>query len=330
MTFLYLIANEITKMVRKRRFQVVILILFALMLVFSYGEWKASNALTQQLGTTDWHVRLQQEITNDINHLHSPFLSNPAKAAIQAAISEGQYEFAHNINPFAPGAPSFMRVFMDEGITLLIPLFVIVIASDMVSSEISGGTIKMILTRGVSRFRVLGSKLIALFLLTSLMIGVIAISSYVISGLYFGYAGFGLPVLIGFHTMASGYVQLTHVYTVPQWKYLLMSYGLGYFTCLCIGCMAFMVSTLVRSTASSMGIMMAALIGGTLLTSFAGNWSTAKYIPMVNLQLSGYLNGSPPPVTGMTFGFSMTILAVWAIVCILISFTVFTRKDIMG
>lgn len=330
MIFVHMITNEVTKMLRKRRFQVVLFILFALIAVFSYAEKQAANALVSQLGTGDWHVRLQEQVTHAINRLHSPFVSGAEKAGIQATISEGQYELAHNINPFAPGAPSFMKTFMDEGITLLIPMFVIVIASDMVSSEMSSGTIKMLLTRGVSRGKVLASKLIALVVLVAMLIGAVAVSSDLISGIFFGYQGWRLPVLMGFHTTATGYVNVGHVYTVPQWKYLFMTFGLGFFVCVCIACLAFMVSTLVRSTASSMGIMMAALISGTLLSALATSWTAAKYLPVVNLQLSGYLNGNPPPVVGMTFPFSLEVLGTWSILAIAVSFIVFVRRDVMG
>jgi ABC-2 type transport system permease protein len=330
MTFLYLVGNEVTKMMRKRRFQVVFAILIALIAVFSYAEKQAALVLAHQLGTTDWHIRLQQQLTSATNRLHSPFLSDAAKAGIQATLNEGQYELAHNINPFAPGAASFMRTFMDEGITLLIPLLVIVIAADMVSSEMSGGTIKVLLTRGVSRAKVLLSKLVALFLLIAMLMAAIALSAYIVSGIFFGYQGFGLPVLMGFHTSSTGFVDVQHVYTIPQWKYLFMTFGLGFFTCICISCLAFMVSTLVRSTASSMGIMMAGLIAGTLLTALASNWTAAKYLPVVNLQLSGYLNGNPPPVAGMTFPFSLAVLVAWSIASLAISFWVFVRKDMMG
>lgn len=328
--FVQLVSNEIIKMLRKRRFQVVLAILFVLMAVFAYAEHQAVEVMVQQLGTTDWHVRLQQEITHQLNRMHNPFLSDAEKAGIQATLAEAQYELAHNINPYAPGAPSFMHTFMDEGITLLVPLFVIVIASDIVSSEMSGGTIKMLLTRGVSRSKILLSKLVALFLLVAMLFGAIAVTSYVVSGVFFGYRGFGLPVVMGFQTSATGTVDLSHVYTLPQWHYLFMTFGLGFFACLAIASLAFMVSTLVRSTASSMGIMMAALIAGTLLTALASNWKLAKYLPVVNLQLINYLNGTPPPVEGMTFSFSIVVLVVWSAVALLVSFQVFSRKDIMG
>lgn len=330
MIFCHMVANEVTKMLSKRRFQVVVFILFALIAVFSFAEKQAAITLANQLGTTDWHVRLQQQMTNETNHLHSPFVSGAEKAAVQATVRKGQYELAHNINPFAPGAPSFMKTFMDRGITLLIPMLVIVIASDMVSSEISGGTIKMLLTRGVPRWKVMLSKLAALVLLITMLMGAIAVASYAISGVFFGYQGFGLPVLIGFHTSATGYVNVGHVYTVAQWKYLCMTFGLGFFVCVCIACLAFMISTLVRSTASGMGIMLAALISGTLLSTLATNWTAAKYLPVVNLQLSGYLNGSPPPIDGMTFSFSLAVLSVWSVLAVVISLLVFVNRDVMG
>lgn len=330
MTLLHLISNEVIKMLRKRRFQVVLAILLALVAVFSYAEQQANHALAKQLGTTDWHIQLQQEITNDQNRLQSPFLSSADKAGIQATIQESQFELNHNINPYAPGAPSFMKTFMDEGIILLIPLFVVVIATDMVSSEFANGTIKVLLTRGVSRLMVIGSKFVALILLTAMLVGAIAIASYAVSGLFFGYAGFGLPILFGFHAQSNGYVDLSHVYTIPQWKYLLMTYGLGFYACVAVGCYSFLVSTLVRSTASGMGIMMAALIAGALLTSLASDWHAAKYLPVVNLPLSGYLNGSPPPIAGMTFTFSIWDLAITSVVSILFSFVVFVRRDVMS
>ncbi len=74
---------------------------------------------------------------------------------------------------------------------------------------------------------------------------------------------------------------------------------------------------------------MAALIAGTLLTALASNWTPAKYLPVVNLGLSGYLNGSPPPVAGMTFPFSIAVLCAWSVASIAVSFAVFVRRDVM-
>jgi ABC-2 type transport system permease protein len=328
--FAPLVLNEVTKMIRKRRFQVVLGILAVLLALFAYAENQTALKMQRQLGTADWRVQLQHQIVNQQNRLKSPLLSSAQKSLIQARLTEYKYYLDHDINPSAPGAPTFMRTFIDEGISLLIPLFVVVIASDIVSSEMSGGTIKLLLTRPVSRARILASKLVALVLLLALLMAIIAILSYLISGIFFGYRGFDLPVLIGFQTAENGTVDVSHVHMVAQWQYLFMSYGLAFFVCLCVGALSFMVSVLVRSTASSMGIMIAALIAGTLLTGLAGNWTPAKYLPVVHLKLSGYLMGNPPPFEGVTFPFSLSVLTVWAFLAVIVSFVVFSRKDMMG
>ena len=46
----------------------------------------------------------------------------------------------------APGAPTFVRAFIEQGITLFIPLLVMIVAIDIVSGERSDGTMKMLRT----------------------------------------------------------------------------------------------------------------------------------------------------------------------------------------
>jgi ABC-2 type transport system permease protein len=76
--------------------------------------------------------------------------------------------------------------------------------------------------------------------------------------------------------------------------------------------------------------MLAVLISGTILSNMVSSWETAKYLFMVNLDLTRYLTGSTPPIKGMDLGFSLSVLAIWAIASLIVSFTVFTRKDIFN
>jgi ABC-2 type transport system permease protein len=76
--------------------------------------------------------------------------------------------------------------------------------------------------------------------------------------------------------------------------------------------------------------MMAAIIAGSILTNMASSWHTAKYIFSVNLDLTNYLAGSPPPIEGMTLLFSVGVLTVWAAAAIIVSFRVFTKQDMLN
>lgn len=52
-----------------------------------------------------------------------------------------------------------------------------------------------------------------------------------------------------------------------------------------------------------MGIMLAALISGAILSNMVSSWHSAKYLFMVNLRLTDYIKGAAPPIEGMRLAF---------------------------
>jgi len=322
-----LVYNEMLKLVRKKRILVIILIVAALIPLFTYAQFRVTQTVEEKLGTTDWRATLQQQIIDTQNRLSSSRISDEWRKQIEIRLAQQQYYLDHDINPAVPGAPTFTRGFLDQAISLFLPLMVMVIAADLVSSEFSGGTIKLLLTRPIKRWKILFSKYITLILAVSFMIFVVGVLSSAISGLVFGYGGWAMPVLTGF-TVEGGELVTSQVALVPQWEYLLMEFGLVWFVCLVIGTLSFMLSILLRSTAAGMGVMLATLIAGAILTNMASSWESAKYLFMLNLQLTDYLAGMAPPVEGMTLGFSLLVLSVWGLAGLLTSFLVFTRRDV--
>lgn len=324
-----LIYNEMLKMVKKKRILVVLLIVAVLIPIFTYAQYRTVQNTVEQLGTDDWRSVLQQQIIDSQNRLSSSRLPQEWRKMIEMNIQQQQYYLDHDINPTAPGAPTFVREFIEESVSLFLPLLVVVVASDIVSSEHSAGTIKMLLTRPVRRWRILLSKYLALILVVSLVVMATAIMSYLISGIVFGYSGWNMPVLTGFQEQ-NGELLTNQVHLIPQWQAILMGYGLGWFACVAVATIAFMVSVLVRSTAASMGIMMAAIISGSLLTQLAPTWSTLKYLAFTNLRLTDYLSGTPTMIEGMTLPFSLAVLGGWSLLSLAVAFIVFIRKDILA
>jgi ABC-2 type transport system permease protein len=51
---------------------------------------------------------------------------------------------------------------------------------------------------------------------------------------------------------------------------------------------------------------------------------------VTNLPLPDYYSGSPPPIAGITVGFSVAVLAAWAAAAILAAFLVFLRRDVLA
>ncbi|PLS07261.1 ABC transporter permease [Neobacillus cucumis] len=322
-----LIQNEMMKLIAKKRLVVIALIIGVLVMLFTYAQYKQVQTQREKLGTSDWRTILQQQIVDTTNRLSSSRISDEWKKQLQISLQQQQYYLDHDINPSEPGAPTFMRIFLENSIDLFIPLMVMVIASDLVSSEHSLGSIKLLLTRPVKRWRVLLSKYITLCLAVSLIIAITGIISYVISGVVFGYKGWGTPILTGFNVTESG-LNTSDVKLLSLWKFLLMDFGLVWFVAIVVGTLSFMLSVLIRSTAAGMGVMLAALISGAILSNMVSSWESAKYLFMVNLRLTDYMKGNAPPIEGMNLSFSMMVLLIWWAVALVVSFTVFTKKDV--
>jgi ABC-2 type transport system permease protein len=328
-SLLPLVRNETMKVWRKKRFLVIVLILAVLIPIFTYAQVKVAESFREQSGTADWRIQAETQINDYKNRLGSARIPEEWKTALRVEVERLQFYLDHNIDPSAPSGVTFAREFMENAVGLFLPLMVMVIASDLVSSEHAQGTIKLLLTRPVRRWKVLLSKYAALTFYVTLTVLAAALLAYGISGAFFGYSGWQSPILTGF-TVSSAGIDTSNVQSVPQWHYFVMVLGLAWFSCLVVAVLSLMLSVLVRSTAAGMGIMLALLIAGSILANMASNWEHAKYFFMVNLNTVVYLAGQLPPIPGMTLSFSLSVLTATAFISILVSFGVFTRRDVLN
>ncbi|MEK3881379.1 ABC transporter permease [Paenibacillus sp. PL2-23] len=318
--------NETMKLWLKKRFYVIVLILLILIPIFTYAQHKMVKNNAEHFA--DWRNQTLQQIADIENTLASDRIPEEWKKGRRIAVQQLRYYVERDVNPNEPSGVQFAREFLGNAITLFIPMLVLALGSDMVSGERSAGTIKMLLTRPVRRWKVLLSKVLALTLYVSLTIAATVILCYLISGFVFGYGGFDAPVLTGFKVQ-GGAVDTSNVRAIPQWSFLLMQAGLSWFAAMTVALLGLMASVLIRSTAASMVAMMAAIIAGSILTSMSSTWTSVKYLFSVNLRLTGYLEGSPPPIEGMTLPFSLAVLSIWSAASLLVSFRVFTKGDIL-
>lgn len=327
--FLPLVKNETLKILLKKRFLVILLVLVVLLPVFVYAQFKTVREREKQFGTDDWRVAVQQQIYDLTNRLGSARVPEEWKRAYRVQIQKLQYYLDHDVNPASPSGVTFTRQFLSESASMFIPLLVLAVASDLVSGERSLGTIKLLLVRPVSRSRILAAKLIALALFVSLIVLASVALSYLIAGAVFGYGGWDMPVFTGFAASGAD-VDLSRVHAVSQGVYVWMQAGLVWYAAMSVACLAFFVSVLVRSTAASIVIMMASVIAGMILMNMADAWKSSKYLFILNLDLPRYLSGALPPVEGMTLPFSMAVLGLWSLAALAISFIVFSKQDIFN
>ena len=326
MKFLPLVENEVLKLWKRRRFRLVLLILVGLVGTIVFAQSQSREKFGSR---KDWRVDTQERVARMRNWLRQGRMPESQRNWMNFEISRLQYHLDRDIDPEAVSGPLFTRGFANAASYLLLHLLAIVFAADVVSSEFSQGTIKLLLTRPISRARVLASKLAALLLAIGLTVLVGGCVAYLFGGLAYGYKGWGAPILTGFR-QTGGTFDASAVRSVPLWQDAIAVFGLAWFAAAVVAVIGFLTSVLLRSTAASMGTMFAALILGTILPRLAPTWAFQKYLFPTNLPLPDYYSGSPPPIPGMTIEFSVLMLALWGIRAGVVDFVVFVRSDVLA
>ena len=326
MQLLNLIENESLKILRRRRFTIIVAILCTILGLVAYSQYRQLQARASR----DWRVVIQQRVVQYQNMLRRERIAASWARSIRAEVGRLQYYLDHDIDPERPTAPLFARTFANAAGFLLLPLLVAVLGSDIVSAEGSEGTDKLLLTRPVRRWKILLSKMVALFMFTTITLVVGGILAYGISSTVLDPRGWDAPVYSGFQVSDRGNLNFEQVRQLPLWKDALIAYGLEWFAILVVASISLMLSVIFRSNAAAMGTMLASLIGGTILTRLSPDWTAGKYLFVSALPLADYYSGQAPPYDGMPLTFCVTLLAVWGAGALGVAFALFTRRDVFG
>lgn len=330
-----LIENEVIKMLSKKKLILISVILLVLVSLFCYGENASYKHTIMRFSGTpgqtqnyNWKSMVNQQILYLKNIVNSQYIKEDRKNSINIQIEQLQYYINHNINPITPTSAKFTIDFMDQAIYLFLPLLIIILAGDVVSGEFSSKTIKVLLTRSVPRWKILLSKYIGVLILSCIVVVESALMCVIISSFVFHSGGWNEPMATGFKVIGDK-LDFSNVIRIYQWQYAILVYSLGWFVSINIATLSFMVSVIVRNTVTSVGIMLATLIGGGFLQIFLQDWPMIKYLFAVNLDLTQYLTASYQPVSGMSLSFSTLVLCLWSIVALVISFIVFQKQDVL-
>ncbi|MBK5260199.1 MAG: ABC transporter permease subunit [Thermoanaerobaculia bacterium] len=320
-----LIQNETIKILRRRRFMIVVGILFVIMTLVSYSQYRQLRESRNE----NWRAELQERIARYENRLRRGRMNESWSRSMKAEVRRMQFYLDRDINPEQPTAPLVVRSFANAAGFLLLPLLIGVLGSDIVSAENAEGTDKLLLTRPVRRWKILTSKLITLWMFATLTLLAGAILSYVVSAPVLPARGWDAPMFNGFQFTGET-LKVDAVRELPLWKDALIAYGLEWYALLAVAAIALLLSVLFKSSAASIGTMLASLIGGTILTRISPDWTAGKYLFVSALPLAEYYSGQAPPYDGMSMGFCIALLGIWALAAITAAYTIFTRRDVFG
>ena len=320
-----LVQNETLKILRRRRFMIVVGILLVIMTLVSYSQYRQ----LRESRNANWRADLQERIARWENRLRRGRINDSWARSMRAEIRRLQFYLDRDINPEAPTAPLVVRTFANAAGFLLLPLLIGVLGSDIVSAENAEGTDKLLLTRPVRRWKVLASKLVTLWMFATVTLITGAALSFLVSAPVLPPRGWDAPMFSGFQFTGDTF-RIDQVRELPLWKDALIAYGLEWYALLAVASIALLLSVIFRSSAASIGTMLASLIGGTILTRISPDWTAGKYLFVSALPLADYYSGQAPPYEGMTMLFCIALLGAWAVGALILAFTMFTRRDVFG
>jgi ABC-2 type transport system permease protein len=331
MFLLPLVHNEATKLLGRRRPQLVLGLLLIFLAVATWGEQRQLENQRAEAGAEAGQHDWQAQVRARIDALER----GARRRRVFASVTRSQrfeamrltYYLNHGIDPARQTGPAFSRTFAAVGSSLLLPLLIIILGADIVTGEEASGTIKMLLTRPVARWKILAAKVVTVVLFAGLLVGAGAIAAWLIGGVAFGWRGWDAPVFTGFRSSGNG-VDTTNVRLAPLWLDALGSYGLAWLSTVSVAILAVTFSVFFRSSVGAMGSLLAMLVAGTLLGQLATDWTAARWLFPTNLPLAQFHAGTPPPVDGMTVEQSAVVLVVWCSLALGAAFAVFARRDV--
>ena len=308
-----LIGNENTKIYRRSRTWIMLSVLLAGIILIAWvlhnkqttdANWKQS--LVAQNAST------QQRLAKDSAHMPSIAIKGQ-----EQEIQINKYYISHNIDPNKHTTWTFGIT--AENLSALLIAFIVVIAGDIVASEFASGTIKMLLTQTMTRSQILLSKYVAILLYALFMTISMFILSLIVGGIFFGFSGMDAPNI---YLNANGTISQMSAGTN-----LMMIYGFLFIQIIMTATIAFMISTIFRSSALAITISILAYFVGSTLVHALSSYSWVKYILFANTNLQQYVQNGPM-IKGMTLGFSISMLVAYFVVMIVLSWSIFAKRDV--
>jgi ABC-2 type transport system permease protein len=309
-----LIQNELMKIFGKMASWIYMVIIVLAVLIAGIIYMKVSAD-----PNPNWRQDTEAEIAMLENQLASA--SNDEKAMIQNQIDQTKEFLDEDINPNAKTNWHFMNDVV-VGVSSLVTLFVVVVGSANVAAEFSDGTIKQLLIRPHHRWRILLSKYIAVIIYALMLVITLIVSGYIIGLVLFGSGDFNMKI---FEITLEG----RKVAIVGEQFLLKMLYFIP--SLLMIMTIAFMLSTLFKSQALAVGIgifvlFFSSTLGGIILM-LADKYTWAKFLIFPHLDLTVYAL-QERILEDITLPVSLSILAVYYAIFMMLTFFFFQKRDI--
>lgn len=307
------IKNEWIKMWSQKNTWIMLVILLGLLaLVSGINKYYDVDASTKE-------ARLaanEKQLNEYKGYLQDPTIMEEDKQYFKEETIKVQYRIDHDL---VPSDKVTYTEQMDTSISLsivMISIFTVVVAAGIVSNEFGTGTIKMLLTRPVARWKILLSKLVTACLYGLTLLVVSLAFAALLAAILFGTES-AISVVIEngqavAHTVDNNFVE-SILYSVASLIVPII--------------FAFMIGSLFGSSTLAVSLSIFIILMGQTATMILANYDFTKYIWFAN-DLSQFSPGSSPIIEGLTLSFAITVNIVYAIIFLLVTFLYFMKRDV--
>ncbi|NMD72621.1 ABC transporter permease [Bacillus sp. DNRA2] len=309
-----LVLNENMKIYRRVRTWVLVGLMVAFVLFVNFIEWHSDGKKAEGEG---WRTQLQQENQQYSEILKRHDLNKNDRTFYKQQISLNEYHLEKNIR--STEGTIWDGINGSASLMLVITVFTIIIAGDSLAGEFSSGTIKLLLIRPASRVKIMVSKYISFLLFGVLLLLILFVLSIIVNGILYGFGYMDLPLI---RMTEAGQIIETNMFA-NLWKTYMFN---GISTVMYVT-MAFMISSAFRSSTMAIGFSIGALFAGNIVLQALQRFAWSKYLLFANIDLNQYLVGIPYQ-KGMTMSFSIGMLVIYFLAFNLISWLLFTRRDV--
>ncbi|GAA0736131.1 ABC transporter permease subunit [Clostridium oceanicum] len=327
--FFKLVANE--NMKSFFRLRTLIFAIFFIVSIGIMGYFHSTHA--PNINKDNWKTSAKNEIQklkeentklqSDISNTKSTNTKSSAIIELNKnndKIKKLNYSIKHNIPTNMRTPWDFTNKNMEAFLGPLI-YFVLMYGVGTIYLENKNNTMKQLLIRPHSRYKILLSKITSTILFTAIASLFVMLILLITGVILYGKNGMGQNIL----TLIDGKIVENNAY-IFHIKYLM--YGLIRYT-LSIS-VGFMMALIFNSQIIAILTALFITNSGATLVPFIAKYSWAKYVLFSNLDLAGKLSvtSSFPHVEGVTVPFSISIVLIYSLVFFAISFVYFKKKNI--
>ena len=284
-------------------------------------------------GSKDWREEsartvgeLKEELANlELQKASGERISEEMEMEVRNPLALEEYRLENGISTYmdenGQTRDSFYNTWSQGAmVVVMASVVMIVLAGGCVANEFSNGTIKFLLINPVKRSKIIMSKYITLIIVSIVLIFGIFVVSGVTDLILFGYEGWNTPMLlVEDGTVSEGVAFL----------YVMKAYFYQGLNLIVMMTMAFMISSLLRSSAVSIGIGVAALMGGSMLVQilalYGCDWG--RYVLFANTDLLNIARGNGM-FANQDLISSVVILLIYMVVFLLTAYDGFTRREV--